>query len=74
MELPRVRGFGWVRLICRFGALAVLLILGLGILIAVRLPEYLLVGARRPVSSYVPHVVCKIAVRWMGLRFESRDQ
>ncbi len=49
-------------------ALVVLLLAGLVVLLVLRLLEWPVFGANRPVSAYVPQWVCRQALRIIGLR------
>ena len=59
---------GWVRALLRGGPLILLLLSGLAVTTALRLVERLLCGLRRPVTSWVTVVVCRGALRLLGLR------
>ncbi|MEQ8341514.1 MAG: lysophospholipid acyltransferase family protein [Marinovum algicola] len=66
--LGRPQGLGdWLRVLRRGVPILVLLGLGLALLLLVRLVEWPLFGARRPVSPYITVVVCRGVLRLLGL-------
>lgn len=66
---PRARGAGgWVRILRRGLPVALVLAAGLLILLAVRLPERLACGARRPATPWITQGVCRIVLVLIGLR------
>lgn len=72
IDLPRPGISGWLRVVLRGGALAVLTYGGLLILLLMRLVERPLCGAARPVTPYVTQAVCRGAFVLMGLRLVLR--
>ena len=67
---PRKYGFAdWLRILRRALPLAVLVFGGLLILLALRLIERPLYGARRPVTPAITRFVCRNAFRILGIRF-----
>lgn len=66
---PAPRGpVGWLRIARRLGPVAIVLAVGLAILLAARLPERLVCGARRPVTPMITQGVCRIVLVLIGLR------
>ena len=57
----------WLRVLRRGVPILVLLGLGLALLLLVRLVEWPLFGARRPVTPYITVVVCRGVLRLLGL-------
>ena len=68
-DLPKVRGFGWVRVVLRALPLVSVIAVGLLILLALRLIERPLCGLRRPVTPWITRTVCRMAVVILGLRY-----
>ncbi|MFD2739215.1 lysophospholipid acyltransferase family protein [Sulfitobacter aestuarii] len=72
-EPPRreeISAFGWLRILLRGTALAVLVFGGLAIMLLLRLIERPLCGHARPVTPHITRSVCKTALRIIGLRLE----
>ncbi len=63
---PGVRG--WLRIARRGMPALAAIALGLVVLLALRLPERLAFGARRPVTPWITRGVCAVALRLVGLR------
>ncbi len=63
---------GWIRVILRGAALAMLVFGCLLILLLVRLVERPLFGLHRPVTPHITQFVCRNAFRILGMRFTSR--
>lgn len=59
---------GWTRAALRGLLLLLLLTAGVAVKAAIRLPERPLCGLRRPVSPWVTVLVCRAALRLLGLR------
>jgi 1-acyl-sn-glycerol-3-phosphate acyltransferase len=68
----RVGPIGWVLAAIRAVALLVVLIAGLLILLALRLPERLWSGTRRPWTSRLTQGVCRLSLRTLGFRLTVR--
>ena len=66
----RITPFGWVLVALRGLPLVVVLLLGLAVLLVLRLPERTFRLSNRPLTSHIPQIVCKIALRLIGLRAE----
>lgn len=63
------RSFGfYLRLCLRGGAMGLTLLGGLGLLLALRLAERPLFGARRPLTPWITQGVCRASLRILGLR------
>jgi 1-acyl-sn-glycerol-3-phosphate acyltransferase len=60
---------GWLRILVRGPALAVLVFGGLLVLVLVRLVERPLYGLHRPVTPFITQFVCRNALRIIGLGF-----
>lgn len=67
-EGPEFGAGGWLRVIWRGGALAVLVFGGLVILLLCRLIERPLCGLRRPVTPYITQFVCRGAFVVLGIK------
>jgi 1-acyl-sn-glycerol-3-phosphate acyltransferase len=65
---PKITLLGWIRVLLRAGALAVLVFGGLVILLLVRLVERPVFGLHRPATPYITQFVCRNALRLLGLR------
>lgn len=63
---------GWLRVVWRGGALALVTYGCLLLLVLLRLIERPLCGARRPVTPWITVMVCRVAVRLLGLRMRVR--
>ncbi|MFZ1467515.1 MAG: lysophospholipid acyltransferase family protein [Paracoccaceae bacterium] len=59
---------GWLRIILRGAALAVVCYGGLALLLLVRLVEAPLCGPSRPITPHITQTVCRTSLRIMGLR------
>lgn len=70
----RITPFGWLRVILRGCALAVVTFGCLGLLLLVRLLERPLCGQGRPVTPYITQFVCRSAFVLMGIRYERIGQ
>jgi 1-acyl-sn-glycerol-3-phosphate acyltransferase len=70
MALPRPGAAGWARAVRRAVPLVLLLVAGVAVKGAIRLVERPLCGERRPVSPWVTVLVCRGALRIIGLRAE----
>ena len=67
----RVGPLGWVRVLLRGAALALLVFGCLLLLLAVRLIERPLFGLHRPVTPFITQFVCRNAFRLLGMRFRT---
>lgn len=67
-EKVRVGPLGWLRAGLRAMALLVLLVCGLLVLLALRLPERIWAGTRRPWTSRLTQGVCRLALALLGFR------
>jgi len=74
MDLPPPGWRGWMRVIWRGAALAVVIYGGLGVLGLLRLVERPLCGMARPVTPWITVGVCRVAVRLLGVRMRVRGQ
>jgi len=74
MPMPAPGLAGWLRVIWRGGALAVVIYGGFGLLLLLRLVERPLYGPVRPVTPLITVAVCRLAVRLLGLRWRVRGQ
>lgn len=72
MPLPRPGPLGWLRIVLRGGALALVVFGGLAILLLLRLAEHPLCGLRRPVTPFLTQAVCRVACALLGLRLSVR--
>jgi len=74
---PAPRRFGpadWARVALRAVPLATILFGGLAVLLAIRVPEALLAGRRRPVTSWIPRATFAVACPLIGMRREVRGR
>lgn len=60
---------GWVRVVIRGTSIVTVILVGLAALLLLRLAEMLTGLSQRPWSSQPPHIVCRLALRIMGLRY-----
>lgn len=67
-QMPPITPLGWIRVILRGGALAILVFGGLVVLLLVRLIEGPICGLHRPVTPYITQVVCRCAFWIMGIK------
>ncbi|GAA6175379.1 lysophospholipid acyltransferase family protein [Sulfitobacter pacificus] len=67
---PAITLAGWLRVLLRATALAVLVFGGLIILLLVRLIERPLFGLHRPMTPHITQFVCRNALRLLGLRLQ----
>lgn len=67
---PAITFAGWLRVLLRATALAVLVFGGLIILLLVRLIERPLFGLHRPMTPHITQFVCRNALRLLGLRLQ----
>lgn len=74
MPLPPPGAAGWLRIVLRGGALALVVFGGLGILLLLRLVERPLFGARRPVTPLLTQAVCRTACLLLGVALTVRGQ
>jgi 1-acyl-sn-glycerol-3-phosphate acyltransferase len=74
MPQPSPGPAGWLRIVLRGGLLALVVFGGLGLLLALRLVERPLFGARRPVTPYVTQGVCRIACALLGISLAVRGR
>jgi lyso-ornithine lipid O-acyltransferase len=73
LPLPQALVFGdWLRILRRALPLAVLVLGGLVVLLALRLIERPLCGLRRPVTPFVTQAVCRAAFVVIGMRYQVR--
>lgn len=70
-ENLRIGPSGWVLALARGLGLAVLVFGGLVVLLAVRLVERPLFGLRRPVTPHITRIVCRNALRIIGMGFST---
>lgn len=63
---------GWLRLVVRAPLVIGLLTVGLAVKSALRLPEALVCGPRRPATPWVTVAVCRMALPLLGLRVRRR--
>ncbi|MGJ8616241.1 MAG: lysophospholipid acyltransferase family protein [Sulfitobacter sp.] len=71
-ELPRITVLGWLRVVLRAIALAVLVFGGLVILLLVRLIERPICGLNRPVTPHITQTVCRVAFWILGISHHVR--
>lgn len=71
-ETPPITAAGWLRVLLRGGALALLVFGGLALMLLLRLIERPLCGLNRPVTPRITTFVCRNALRILGLRHEIR--
>ncbi|MBP1804353.1 lysophospholipid acyltransferase family protein [Rubellimicrobium aerolatum] len=69
-EVPPPGPGGWARAVARGLPLVLLLVMGLLTMLAIRVVEAAIRGPRRPVSPWVTVLVCRGALRLLGLRAE----
>ncbi len=74
MSLPSLGGLGWLRIVWRGGALALLCYGGLALLVVLRLVERPIHGVARPLTPWITVVVCRLAVRLLGLHMRVHGQ
>lgn len=67
-ELPPISAMGWLRVILRGTALAVLVFGGLALLLLLRLIERPFCGQGRPVTPHITRTVCRLAFVIIGIR------
>lgn len=68
-DMPKFGIAGWLRIVLRGAALAVLVFGGLVLLLIIRLIERPLCGVERPVTPYITQFVCRSAFVILGMRF-----
>jgi 1-acyl-sn-glycerol-3-phosphate acyltransferase len=71
-EVPPVGLPGWLRVLVRGPVLAVVTFGGLVLLLLIRLLEAPLCGVHRPVTPHITRMVCRLALRILGLRLRVR--
>ncbi len=69
-----VTGAGWLRVAGKGGALALVLVSGLGLLLALRLVERPLFGQARPWTSGIVRAVCVLALGLIGIGVRHRGR
>lgn len=74
MLLPPPGPVGRLRIVLRGGVLGLVVVAGLVILLALRLVERPLFGARRPLTPYVTQGVCRLACALLGVALTVRGQ
>ena len=67
-------GLGWVLVVLRGIPLAILVFGGLIVLLTLRLIERPLFGHSRPVTPFISQVVCRNALRLLGIGFETSGE
>lgn len=72
--LPPPGPMGWLRALLRAIPLATLVFGGLAVLLAVRVLERPLFGLRRPLTPHITVLVCRGALRIMGLRYRRQGR
>lgn len=65
---------GWLLVVLRGLPLALLVFGGLAVHLLVRLVERPLYGMHRPWTPFITQIVCRTALRLLGMRFEMRGQ
>lgn len=65
---------GWALGLVRGGLAVAVLAAGLVVLGGIRLLEWPVFGARRPLSAHVPRLVSRVVLALIGLRFRARGQ
>ncbi len=68
IAVPAIGLVGWLRVVWRGGLLAILIYGGLAVLLVLRLIEWPLCGAARPVTPWITVGVCRAAVWLLGLQ------
>ncbi|RWR30712.1 1-acyl-sn-glycerol-3-phosphate acyltransferase [Sinirhodobacter populi] len=68
----RIGPAGWLRVAGRGVVIAVLLYGGLAVLFALRGGERLLCGQRRPLTPWMPRLVCRAVLAILGIRYRTR--
>jgi 1-acyl-sn-glycerol-3-phosphate acyltransferase len=68
-DMPRLRSYDLLRIVMRAAALIVLVFGGLIVLLLVRLIERPLCGQSRPVTPHITQLVCRNALRILGMGF-----
>lgn len=71
---PRVQGLAWLRVARRGLAVITILVLGVLLLLALRLPERAACGPRRPLTGPLVQGVCRLCLWAMGLRWRRIGQ
>mgnify|MGYP003624514173 FL=1 len=66
-QLPPITALGWVRVVLRAVALALLVFGGLAILVLVRMVERPFCGLNRPVTPHITQTVCRMAFSILGI-------
>jgi len=66
---PPIRPAGWLRVLFRGSVLGMVAFGGLGLLLALRLIERPVFGARRPVTPFITQFVCRSAFVILGIRY-----
>ena len=69
---PPITALGWVLVLWRGGALALVTYLGLALLLLARCIERPVCGMDRPATPFITQGVCRAACRILGLRLSSR--
>ncbi|GAA6207494.1 lysophospholipid acyltransferase family protein [Cognatishimia sp. WU-CL00825] len=73
-DYAKITGIAWLSVVVRGVLVLGLLALGLLVLLALRLIEKPLFGLNRPWSPRVTQFVCRNALRFMGIRFETKGK
>ncbi|MGB0660770.1 MAG: lysophospholipid acyltransferase family protein [Mangrovicoccus sp.] len=70
-QYPKAPRFGRALAFGRGVAIAALFVLGMIVLLALRAVEWPLMRAKRPVSKYIPFLVCRAVLRILGISLQS---
>jgi 1-acyl-sn-glycerol-3-phosphate acyltransferase len=73
-EAVQISPLGWGLVVLRGVPLALFITVCLVILLTVRLLERPLFGLHRPVTPYITQLVCRMAFRFLGIRFRTRGK
>jgi len=74
LVVPRIGGAGWLRVVLRGGLLGPVVYGGLALHLLLRLVEWPLFGARRPITPWITQGVCRAAIAILGLRLTVRGR
>lgn len=69
MAPARIGWGGWLRVLARGAAMVAVIYGGLLVLLALRLVERPLCGERRPLTSWIPHLACRVTLAILGMGY-----
>lgn len=74
LESPPIGPAGWLRILLRGTVLVLVVYGGLALLLLLRLIERPLCGMNRPWTTHITQVVCRAALRILGIGFSARGR